>query len=114
MLSPDTYLGSLAHCPRCGVAWGKIHDPGCFDEIGNETGSMTPEELHSARATLGKLWGKDRPLHASELGRALRLGGRDPGESIRDYERGKTAISGPLSVAVEMMLAGMLPPDGVP
>ena len=82
--------------------------------IGRNIGNMTPEQLYNARSTLGKLWGKDRPLHASELGRALRLGGRDPGESIRDYERGKTAISGPLSVAVEMMLAGMLPPDGVP
>lgn len=75
---------------------------------------MTGDELHASRATLGKLWGKDRPLHASELGRALRLGGRDPGASIRDYERGKTTISGPLSVAVEMMLAGALPPDGIP
>lgn len=75
---------------------------------------MTGEELYTARAKLGELWGKGRPLHASEMGRALRLGGRDPGESIRDYERGKTSISGPLSVAVQMMLAGMLPPDGVP
>jgi len=75
---------------------------------------LTPDELRDARATLGEMWGLGRPLHASEMGRAVRLGGRDPGESIRDYERGKTAISGPLSVAVEMMLAGMLPPDGVP
>lgn len=71
---------------------------------------MSPEELHAARRSLGELWGKGRPLKASELGRALRLGGRDPGESIRDYERGKTRISGPMSVAVEMMLAGAKPP----
>lgn len=75
---------------------------------------MTADELRDARRTLGELWGFGRPLHASEMGRALRLGGRDPGESIRDYERGKTKISGPMSVAVEMMLAGCLPPDGVP
>jgi hypothetical protein len=75
---------------------------------------MTPADLYAARRALGELWGKGRPLHASELGRALRLGGRDPGESIRDYERGKTRISGPMSVAVEMMLRGALPPDGVP
>lgn len=75
---------------------------------------MSPEDLHKARQTLGLLWGLGRPLHASELGRALRLGGRDPGESIRDYERGKTKISGPMSVAVEMMLRGALPPDGIP
>jgi hypothetical protein len=74
---------------------------------------MTGEQLHEARRTLGLLWGLGRPLHASELGRALRLGGRDPGESVRDYERGKTKISGPMSVAVEMMLAGALPPDGL-
>jgi hypothetical protein len=74
---------------------------------------MTPAELHASRATLGQLWNKGRPLHASELGRALRLGGRDPGASIRDYERGKTPISGPLSVAIEMMLNGALPPDGI-
>jgi len=75
---------------------------------------MTPAQLYAARATLGQLWNKGRPLHASELGRALRLGGRDPGASIRDYERGKTPISGPLSVAVQMMLGGSLPPDGIP
>lgn len=74
---------------------------------------MTPESLYNARRTLGYLWGLGRPLKASEMGRALRLGGRDPGESIRDYERGKTKISGPMSVAVEMMLRGALPPDGL-
>lgn len=72
---------------------------------------MSPEELYAARRALGDMWGLGRPLHASEMGRALRLGGRDPGESIRDYERGKTRISGPMSVAVEMMLAGAKPPN---
>jgi hypothetical protein len=75
---------------------------------------MTPDQLHAARRALGEQWGKGRPLKASELGKALRLGGRDPGESIRDYERGKTKISGPMSVAVELFLRGVLPPDGVP
>lgn len=75
---------------------------------------MTPQDLTEARRTLGELWGLGRPLFASELARALRLGGRDPGETIRDYERGKTRISGPVSVAVEMMLAGAAPPDGTP
>lgn len=72
---------------------------------------MTGDDLHAARRTLGELWGKGRPLHASEMGRALRLGGRDPGESIRDYERGKTAISGPIAVAVELMLTGARLPE---
>ncbi|MFN3858130.1 MAG: hypothetical protein ACK4RV_10290 [Caulobacter sp.] len=74
---------------------------------------MTGEELRDARAALGAMWGLGRPLQMSELGRALRLGGRDPGASIRDYERGNTRISGPMSVAVEMMLSGALPPDGI-
>lgn len=72
---------------------------------------MTPEELKDARAALGKLWGFGRPLNSTELGRALRLGDKDPGESVRDYERRKTKISGPMSVAIEMMLAGAAPPD---
>jgi hypothetical protein len=70
---------------------------------------MTPEQLRDARAKLGELWGLGRPLKASELGRALRLSGRDVGESIRDWERGKTPISGPVSVAVEAMLRGFRP-----
>jgi hypothetical protein len=74
---------------------------------------MTGEDLRNARATLGERWGLGRPLKMSEMGRALRLGGRDPGESIRDYERDKTTISGPMSVAVDLMLAGAEPPDGL-
>lgn len=74
---------------------------------------MTPDELRDAREALGKLWGFGRPLNFTELGRALRLGGKDPGESVRDYERGKTKISGPMSVAIAMMLAGATPPDGL-
>lgn len=74
---------------------------------------MNPDDLRDARAALGTLWGFGRPLNYTELGRALRLGGRDPGESVRDYERGKTRISGPMSVAVAMMLAGAPPPDGL-
>lgn len=70
---------------------------------------MTPDEFYGARQKLGLMWGYGRPLYASELGRALRLGGRDPGASVRDYERGKTTISGPLSLAIELMLAGAKP-----
>lgn len=75
---------------------------------------MTPAELSAARETLGLLWGKGRPLLASELGRACRLGGAKPGESVRDYERGKTKISGPLSALIEVYLSGTIPPDGIP
>lgn len=74
---------------------------------------MTPDQFRTARDTLGHMWGLGRPLRMAEMGRALGLGGRDPGASIRDYERGKTPISGPLSFLVRMYLKGNLPPDGV-
>jgi hypothetical protein len=70
---------------------------------------MTPTELREARATLGYMWGLNRPLRMSELGRALQLQGRDPGASVRDWERGHTQISGPVAVAVAAMLAGFRP-----
>lgn len=70
---------------------------------------MTPDQLRDARATLGQMWGLERPLRMTEMGRALRLVGRDPGESVRDWERGHTPISGPVSIAVEAMLAGFKP-----
>jgi hypothetical protein len=73
---------------------------------------MTGRDIRRARATLGKLWGLDRPLHAAELGRALRLQGRDPGRSILDWECGKTPITGPVSIAIEAMLAGYEPGSG--
>lgn len=75
---------------------------------------MTGDDMRAARDTLGALWGFGRPLYAAELGRALRLSGRDPGATVRDYERGVTRINGPVSVAVAMFLAGALPPDGIP
>jgi hypothetical protein len=73
--------------------------------------AMTGKQLLAARVKLGKMAGLDRQLHKSELGRALRLLGRDPGASINDWERGD-GPTGPASVAVEMMLAGASPPDG--
>ena len=70
---------------------------------------MNPDQLRDARAVLGQMWGLGRPLRMSELGRALKLNGRDPGASVRDWERGHNPISGPVSVAVEAMLAGFKP-----
>jgi hypothetical protein len=76
---------------------------------------MTGDELRKARVKLGQLWGLPRPIHASELGRALQLSPSDPGESIRHYEKHRTGgVPGPIAVAVTMMLAGALPPGGVP
>jgi transcriptional regulator with XRE-family HTH domain len=58
---------------------------------------MTPAELARARKRL--------KLSAAELGRALRLGGRDPGQQVRRWETGATdAIPGPVQVAVEYLL----------
>jgi hypothetical protein len=71
---------------------------------------MTGEEIRAARAILGEQWGLARPLYASELARALRLKGRDPGATVLAWEAG-TPISGPVSVAIEMMLAGAKPPE---
>lgn len=70
---------------------------------------MTGEELVTARTRLGELWGLGRPLHRSELGRVLRLTGRDPGKQVSRWEGGD-GPSGPASVAIEMMLSGAMPP----
>jgi len=72
---------------------------------------VTGNEVREARGKLGDLWNLGRPLRMSELGRALRLSRRDVGATVRDWERGHTDISGPVSVAIEMMLAGAIPPD---
>lgn len=70
---------------------------------------MSPDEVRTARATLGEIYGLGRPLKASELGRLLRLSGRDPGRHILDLESGKHPASGPIIVALELMLAGGKP-----
>ena len=70
---------------------------------------MTPDELRTARATLGHKWGLGRSLTLAELGRALRLSGRDPGASIWNWERGRSPVKGPVAVAIEAMLAGYRP-----
>jgi len=71
---------------------------------------MSHLDLRSARGQLGTQWGLGRPLTMSEMGRALRLQGKDPGSTVRDWEQRGTA-SGPVTVAIEMMLAGAAPPD---
>jgi hypothetical protein len=69
---------------------------------------VTPAQIRKARAQLGKMWGLDRPLHAAELGRVLGLKGRDPGESVLDWEGGKP-VTGPVSRAIEAWLGGYRP-----
>jgi hypothetical protein len=73
---------------------------------------MTGEEIVAARARLGELWGLGRPLHRSELGRVLRLRSRDPGNLVARWERG-SVIPGPATAAIDMMLAGAPPPNGL-
>ncbi|EJF91699.1 hypothetical protein [Bartonella tamiae] len=55
--------------------------------------------------------GLNRPLRQSELGRAIRLQGKTPGQSIRLWENGHTKISGPASACIDMMLNGSKPPE---
>lgn len=74
---------------------------------------MTAAEVDEARRKLGEAWGLDRPLALAEMGRALRFSGRDPGASVKDLIDGKSAVSGPVSVALSMMLAGAMPPDAL-
>lgn len=69
---------------------------------------MTADEFRFARGELGHKWGFGRPLTLTEFGRVLRLGGVRPDQSVRDYERGKTQVSGPLSLLIEMLLAGAM------
>lgn len=58
---------------------------------------MTAAEFAAARAAL--------KMTMAELGRALELEGRDPGQTIRRYETGARAVPGPVRVAVRLMLA---------
>jgi hypothetical protein len=74
---------------------------------------MTAAELRASRRKLGEMWGKGRPLRCAELGRALMIKAKDPGETIRRYERG-TRIHWSVECAVTMMLRGSLPPGGIP
>lgn len=69
---------------------------------------MTGPELREARAALGRMWGRPRPVSMAEMGRILRLKGRDPGATVDAWERGD-GPTGPAAVAVEMMLAGAMP-----
>lgn len=88
--------------------------PDAQEQLARFTPREAPLDIEATKATLGTMWGLDRPLHNSELARALRLGGRDPGRSVQDWSTGATRISGPASVAIQMMLAGAVPPDPMP
>lgn len=71
------------------------------------------QALRDAMRDLGKLWGLGRPIRASELGRALRLGPDEPGKSVSGWLNAQHRIPQAASTAIEMMLMGALPPDGL-
>lgn len=56
---------------------------------------MTPTDLRSARKRLG--------LSTNGLAEALRLG-KGGGRTVRRWESGDTPISGPASLAIELLL----------
>lgn len=77
----------------------------------------TPEvatgiDIQRARVTLGTMWGLKRPLRKAELARILRIKVKRGAnaDAVRDWETGRRRISGPVSVAIELMLAGARPP----
>ena len=72
---------------------------------------MTPTEIRNARRRLAELWGIDRPLFVSELAAALRMAPASAGKTIGEWESGRAKPSGPVQVALSMMLEGARPPD---
>jgi len=63
---------------------------------------MTNEDFIKARSDLG--------LTAADLAAVLRMG-KWSDRTIRRYESGEIPIPGPLSVAIEALLAGFWPED---
>lgn len=72
---------------------------------------MTPDTIREARAVLGARWGLGRPLYTAELGQALRMAPGNINKLVLDWEAGRATPSGPVQVALSMMLAGAEPPD---
>lgn len=79
------------------------------------TNTPSPLDVAQVRTDLGLLWGLDRALSRAELARALDLSPKYGGSHISKLEAGKTTLSGPIEVALRMMLAGARPHtmDGV-
>lgn len=76
---------------------------------------MPDLDIAQVRVELGQKWGFGRSLTKQELGRALALSPRFGGQHIAKIEAGKTTVSGPVEVAIRMMLKGAKPHtmDGV-
>jgi hypothetical protein len=70
---------------------------------------MSDLDIVQVRKDLGEKWGLGRPITKQELGRALALSPKYGGEHIAKIEAGKTTVSGPVEVAIRMMLKGAKP-----
>lgn len=70
---------------------------------------MSDFNVTEAREKLGKVWGLGRPVTKRELGRALGLSEKYGDEHVAKMENGKSAVSGPIEVAIRMMLKGAKP-----
>jgi len=77
--------------------------------------AVTGNDLRKARIELGRLWRWDRAVFASELGRAMENPAKDPGEIIRNAEaRRDEPVPWYIASMVKQMLAGHMPPGGIP
>lgn len=70
---------------------------------------ITGREIAEARRQLGMRWGLDRALTLGELGAVLRLAPASAWSTVGAWEDGKREPSGPVTVAIEMMLGGADP-----
>ena len=77
------------------------------------TESAAPLDITQVRDRLGRMWGLNRPLTRAELGRALDLSPKYGGSHISKLEKTdpekRATLSGPIEVALRMMLAGAVP-----
>lgn len=64
----------------------------------------TENFIRDARTELGELWGLDRHLTVGELARVLGLRGERASETVVHWESGKTEPTGPVKLAVGLML----------
>lgn len=71
---------------------------------------MSGLDITEVRVKLGEVWGLDRPITKREMARALMLSDKYGDEHVAKMENGKTTVSGPIEVALRMMLDGAKPP----